>query len=638
MYKISIPVVLHDRFDKEATLSELRRAGAHRVFLALGAPSMSAEIRKKDLVALRENIPFFKAAGLEVGVWFWTFWRNDVICADEMLMTKPDGSLRITEGIVASEKISGISGFGCPASETFVGNSMEIIREYAECRPDILMFDDDYRFGFIDKHIGCYCNAHMKMYRERLGYEISREDMYKKVFDGKPSRERSVYLECLGESLESFAKRVRETVDSVDPTIRFAVCSCMSLWDMDGTDSARIAKILAGNTRPIMRQIGAPYWAERKSWGNRLQNVIELERMEHYWSEGEDVEIMTEGDVYPRPRNKIPSAFLEGFDTALRAADVGEYVHKYMIDYTSSPTYETGYVNAHLHNAPAYKAIERIFGGKKTCGVGVYEKMKKFADADLTDIAEPEEYVKDLFFSKGARLLADNTVPLIYGEDCDTCVVFGENARDLPESIAKKHLILDIRAAKLLTEQGMDVGLESIGGRIKPELLYYIDQNEYTVSDYGEDSAYEIKTKPEARVLVYSVKGETRYTDAYAYKNASGQSFTVFAFDAALAGKHRFRTYAMQKLLYSEIERMQGKPLPVKCAGNPDLYVLAKKDGDSMAVGLWNFCIDPIYEPVVELDREYSEVEYFGCTGRQEGNKLYLSRLGAYEFAFVDLK
>ena len=95
MHKISVPVLLNERFDKEATLAELRRAGADRVFLALGAPSMSKERRQNDLSLLRENVPFFKSAGLEVGIWFWTFWRTDVPMDRPILMSEKSGKERI---------------------------------------------------------------------------------------------------------------------------------------------------------------------------------------------------------------------------------------------------------------------------------------------------------------------------------------------------------------------------------------------------------------------------------------------------------------------------------------------------------------------------------------------------------------
>ena len=69
----------------------------------------------------------------------------------------------------------------------------------------------------------------------------------------------------------------------------------MSVWDMDGVDSFTLAKLLAGNTKPLVRLIGAPYWAENRFLGNRLEDVIELERMERSWHEGDDIEVFSEG-------------------------------------------------------------------------------------------------------------------------------------------------------------------------------------------------------------------------------------------------------------------------------------------------------------------------------------------------------
>ena len=55
----------------------------------------------------------------------------------------------------------------------------------------------------------------------------------------------------------------------------------MASWDIDGTTSSEMARILAGNTKPFYRFIGAPYWAVRTSFGVSLQDAVELERMEH---------------------------------------------------------------------------------------------------------------------------------------------------------------------------------------------------------------------------------------------------------------------------------------------------------------------------------------------------------------------
>ena len=81
-----------------------------------------------------------------------------------------------------------------------------------------------------------------------------------------------------------------------------------------------------------------------------------------------------------------------------------------------------------------------------------------------------------------------------------------------------------------------------------------------------------------------------------------------------------------------------GAKLPAYSYGNPNLYLLAKKHEDSMAVGLWNIFQDEIFEPVIELDGEYQEIEWINCDGRMEGNRVYLSELHPYGIAGFEVR
>ena len=69
MFTLSVPVTNWSPvqpLDCAATLKELRRAGAGRVFLCV-CRSVAPEAEKRaQLAALRQNIPFFEQAGLEV--------------------------------------------------------------------------------------------------------------------------------------------------------------------------------------------------------------------------------------------------------------------------------------------------------------------------------------------------------------------------------------------------------------------------------------------------------------------------------------------------------------------------------------------------------------------------------------------
>lgn len=631
--------MMSERFNKENTLLQLRKMDADRVFLAIPILSFDQEKRKNILELLESSIAFFKAESFEVGVWLWTFWRADIekMPADMPIITSFDGRIaRQDDCCEPTGKIN--SAFFCPSSPEFIADTGKFLKEVAKLSPDIIMFDDDFRFGNLSTGFGCCCDNHLKMMSEELGETVTRENLPEKLFCGSKNRYRDAWLNSLGESLKGFAKGVREAVDSVNPNIRMAFCACMSTWDLDGVDAYTTAKILAGNTKPLLRLIGAPYWGVNQSFGQRLQGVIEQERMESAWCNDSDFEIMCEGDAYPRPRHRCPASYLEGFDTALRAAEVASGILKYTLSYTSSPHYENGYIAFHNKNKPIYEAIERLFKNKKDCGVRIYEALNKIRNADLPeDNYVGNDYIQNLFFSPAAKLLSDNTIPTTYKEENTIGIAFGENAKYIPDSALQNGLIIDIKAAKILMNKGIDVGIENIGDIIADApILYFNEQDEYVESYYNSSSVYEVTYKPDAKVLTKCGLNNTAYTDTVFYENSNGQRFIVFSFDAYTTPKERYRSYAMQNLLFDSIALLN-KPLPYICKGNPDLYTICRSDKSEIAIGLWNFFADSIEEPILELTDSFSSAEFVNCTGDLRDNKIYLSKLPAFDFAFIKL-
>ncbi len=639
MYRISVPVHLNNRTDRKKTVSELRRCGATRVFVGIGPISLDEKKFGDMIDRIREQVAFYKSNGFEVGIWGWTLWRTDIDVSekDELIKVSASGKQNIIGDDMYKLGETSLQGFCCPISEKFLNYFSKQMEAIASCGADIIMFDDDFGYG----SIGCFCEKHKKLIAERFGKEYSREELLEKIYSEKTNDFRVKWHRIMGEGLEEFAIKTREVVDRVDPNIRIGLCSVMSLWDNDGTDVMTVAKLLAGKNKPLVRLIGAPYWANERSWGNRLQHVIELERMESFWCEGEDVEIMTEGDVFPRPRHRTPSALLEGFDTALRTCGIGDGILKYMLDYTSSATYEHGYIDKHLKNADVYESINRIFGDKKCVGVHVFETQKKFDTIDFNGMDAPRNFANEQFYSRAARMLSDNTIPTVYGEESAVGIAFGENARHVKNEEIRNGMILDARAAKILSERDVDVGIESFGERYSPAYLYYPDQDEYTQSLYGENSVCKMTPKAGAKVVTYSLSSEysnDMLPDSIFYENAKGERFLVFGFDSIFTDEKRWRSYSMQKLLYSAIEWIGRRPLPIKCEGNPDLYTICKENKNRLAVGLWNFFIDRIDEPKIVLGEEYKSAEFINCSGTLKGNVIELSPIEPYAFAFINLK
>ena len=335
MYKLMVPVMSKtlQRAGREKIVSMLKKMGAERVFLVIDAYITEEEELQEELGMLRENCSFLKDNGFEAGAWMLTFMlQND---KEYVHMTSPAGD-------VSQHQV-------CPSDERFREMAGQYIRKVAECGVDLIMFDDDFRYGCLDIGLGCTCKNHLRHMSETLGEEVKTEGLSEKLLTGGRNKYRSAWLKANRQMFVTFAEEMRRNVDLVDPKIRLGLCACMSTWDFDGISAAELSRILAGNTKPFLRLIGAPYWADGRGWGNRLQDTVELERMERSWC-GEGIEIFAEGDVYPRPRTACPSSYLEGFDTALRADGRLDGILKYVMDYYSGADYEKGYVNAHLEN------------------------------------------------------------------------------------------------------------------------------------------------------------------------------------------------------------------------------------------------------------------------------------------------
>lgn len=619
MYKISVPIMLstidrsggHDR-----VLSDLEKLGATRVFLALGQIDTDANNRAKQLSLLERECKFFKDQGYEVGAWLWTF------------MFKGKGNF--TRMTAASGEIH--PEVACPLDTDFKALMCGYIKDIAKTGVDIIMFDDDFRYGFIiNSGIVCTCEHHMKRICDILGEEITPQELQAKAISGEKNKYRDAWLKVNRDALREYARAIRDALDEVSPETRLGLCSCMSAWDNDGIDGQTLCRILAGKTTPFLRLIGAAYWAAFKSWGNRLQNVIELERMERSWCD-DGIEIIAEGDAWPRPRTNCPAAYLELFDMAIRTDGSLNGILKYPIDYVSSFDYETGYVDRHVRNAPIYNGIHEIFDGKVACGVRIYEAMNKLADMKIPKEVENSGKIEDIFFSPAARLLSDNSIPSVYEGQGVCGIAFGENIKYVPENALNGGIILDLRAAEILAERGIDTGILSVGDTVRVATEHFITQNEYTNICFGAEVPT-VNVKENAVICSAFTTDGGEIPSAYFYENASGQKFFIFAFNGYFCSEYIMRSYARSRQVANAVKVLTGNDLPAYTSGNSDLYLIAKKGDNAMSVGLFNIFPDTAFEPKIELDSEYASIKTVNCTAKIEGKTVTLSDIPPFAFA-----
>lgn len=629
MYRVSIPVncdKFHRARDKGAIVRELRAFDASRVMLnfetSLDGHVLLADraASERQLARMAEACRFFRDEGFEVGAWFWGL--------------QFDASLGF-------ERIRTVTGkttphFACPTDEHFLDAFSARLREIAETGVELILLNDDLRFGAYGG-FGCLCKNHVNIICRALGETLSAEELAERITVGGKNRYRDAFLAANRASLENYARRMRAAIDEVDPSIRLGFCACISSWDIDG-DAFDLARLLAGKTRPLLRLIGAPYWTGGQGLESRLGAIVELERMQASWRDDPEIELIAEGDVYPRPRIACPASYLEGFDTALRASGALDGILRISVDYVSNVGYERGYLDHYRKNKPLYRAIEQHFSDKRAVGVRIYESKRKVATIENPNALGKKSDFEELFFSPAARMLTASAIPTVYEGLGVTGVAFGENARALSDESLARGLILDAHAASILSGSGVDVGVESFGGAVPFDFAYFPEEETFVIA--GRCAAFELSLRRGAEPLAFtarSTEAPSQTPLCYRYRNAKGERFlvlNVIARDAEMLLRHS----AVARIVSESVKWLSGDPLPAFCPGHPYLYLQCKESESETVLGIWNFFADAALAPVVELGSTYRAVEFPCGGGRLASDRLFLEDIAPYGFAAVVLK
>ena len=622
MYQICVPIKnqTFERCGKEKLVSDLKRINAHRVFLTLATYETDPAARKAVMDTFRENAAFLKQEGFEVGAWLWALHTTQPAFPQMQSLDGKD-----------------IRGVCCPADREFVQFSADYVAEIARNGAQIILFDDDLRYGFQEGNApGCLCPQHLAQIESILGEKVSLEQMRQHLLNGGQNKYRDAFLQANGDALNNFARQVRQAVDRVDPQVRIGICACMSSWDLDGTDAYELATLFAGNTRPLVRLIGAPYWAVKRSWGCWLQDVIQLHRLESAWTNKGDVELLAEGDTFPRPRTNCPAAYLEGFDTAIRASGCAHGILKYVFDYYADATYEQGYLRAHLKNQPLYAGISDFFDSKTACGIRVWESQHKISQMKMPTPVNDTVRLEYLFFSYASRMLSHLAIPTIFEGEGVGNIVFDENARTLPLSALNSGMIMDIAAAQILTERGVDVGLAAIGQATCGQQEHFLANHNHIFSPNTQ--VCDIALKEGAQILSDMQTALGTVPVSYRYENEKGQRFLVLNVKTREKEPSVLYHYARGKQIAENLPYLSKKPLPAFACGHPHMYLLCKEDAQGKkAVGLWNFFADEAENVQITLDKAYKNCRFLGASGVLSGNTVTLDTIPPFGFAAIEV-
>ncbi len=661
MYKLSIPIKAIERTpeDFEALVGELKRAGTDEIMLIYNRILRNKEKKDEQHKTFLKCKKAFEELGFTVGAWFAPTIGYGAADGREYGADDIYTHLTTNEG-------EEIPGAFCPTDEKFVDEFCDIVKAIASTGVERILFEDDYRFIGGKRtlpRVSCYCKKHREIYAKLVGHKVSGEELTKYLFEGGKNKYRDAWIKMQADTLIEFTAEIERRVHAEYPDVRLGLSAAASTYEMESVDIAKLTRIIAGKNRPFMRLTGAPYWDNAVT----LAPNIEAVRLQQYYCsiEGGDIELMTEGDTYPRPRSWHSAASLEMYDMILRADGGSHGILKYMVDYNSKPLYETGYIDNHVLNAPHYAEIEKRFSGMECVGLNVFQTMSQFGDKNFDKLWNVNLYAPPALMycqmpTFDQWFLCDNSIPTAYGKKDCASIAFGDNAIYLDDETMKNGVIIDAQAARILIDRGIDIGVESYTQAESPFAEHFITEDEFTMARTPNGGVFfDFKLKPGAEVLSnfilssgalsvinhMTIHESPKFPACYYYKNKDGQSFMVYSFIVNTVATRThwrpgvFRSYCRQRQIAHGIEKLQGRPLPAMCFGNPELYTLVKKKGNEMAVGLWNIFADPILKPVIELDDTYDTLDTYNCTGKLEGNKVILDApIPPYGIAFFTVK
>lgn len=143
----------------------------------------------------------------------------------------------------------------CPLCEKWQRHIAGLYARYAQLEPSILWVEDDFR---LHNHAplvwgGCFCEEHMRIYSERAGKALTREEFLRGVLrPGPPHPYRKIWLDVSRETMLSAARAIGQAVRQASATTKVGLMSSVPhVHAAEGRDWHALLRALGG--RPAAR-------------------------------------------------------------------------------------------------------------------------------------------------------------------------------------------------------------------------------------------------------------------------------------------------------------------------------------------------------------------------------------------------
>ena len=145
----------------------------------------------------------------------------------------------------------------CPLCEEWQAYIGGLYARYARLDASILWVEDDFRLHNHDPLVwgGCFCDEHMRIYSEKAGKPLTREEFVAGVLQpGEPHPYRKIWLDTARETMLSAARAIAGAVRRVNPGVQIGLMSSVpQVHAAEGRSWPLLLNTLASGRPPVCR-------------------------------------------------------------------------------------------------------------------------------------------------------------------------------------------------------------------------------------------------------------------------------------------------------------------------------------------------------------------------------------------------
>lgn len=530
----------------------------------------------------------------------------------------------------------------CSLCPVWRENTSKVWTMYAETKPHVIWVEDDIRaYGHRPTNFACFCPLHMKRFSERIGREVSRQELAEAVLrPGEPHPWRKEYLDMQAEIMIETVECLAKVVHAVSPETNLGLMSSGPRGHCrEGRRWKKFAETLA-DARPLYSRPPLGSYHENSLRGlYTTQDLIKLTR----YCMPKNTTDLTEVENFPFSRysKSVVFTFLQ---MVVSIAYGAKGVTLNLFDHCGSPMEKEAAFGIMLGEKKRYlnslAAKTQILGEYK--GVRILHHEKAGYNNHLEEGDTYRKLGSDDLLTY--EMLESHGIPTTY-TDSDVVAVSGQLIRSFSDaeikSMLSKGILLDAVAANVLYERGFgkEIGLEEIN---EPEFLnnlgVFSAEEFFNEKFKGADKKFLSLTLPDlSRTCRFSILKPvknaeiiSRIVDAdvkrhhvclYTYENRLEGRMAVYSYELASSYGVAFCNPHRMEQLQSIIKWLSFEKHPILVRGDGAYPLAFRKDTDKKTVlGFFNLSLDAWTYVEFELsdERKIAYMETLSNTGTWE--------------------